>query len=140
MRQLRFVALAAAIVMIAACGGSGSSGGNLNTGPGPNPTPTPTPTPSPNTVTLANLAFNPPSLNVSAGTTVTWNWNDCSDTGGYGGYGTCVSHSVVFDDGSGISSIVQGQGSFTRTFTTAGTYNYHCGIHGAAMTGKIIVS
>lgn len=137
MRQWKLVALSAALVTISACGGSGSSGGNLNTGPGP--TPTPTPTPPSTTVTLANLAFNPGSLSVSVGATVTWTWNDCGGSGGYGP-GTCVQHGVVFDDGSGIVSPIQDTGTFTRTFNTAGTFNYHCAIHGAAMTGKIIVS
>ena len=136
MRQWKLVALSAALVTISACGGSGSSGGNVSTGPGNPPPPPPPPS---NSVVLANQAFSPASLNVSLGATVTWDWNDCSGTGGYGP-GTCVQHSVVFDDGSNIASPVQDQGTFTRTFSTAGSFNYHCGIHGAAMTGKIIVS
>jgi plastocyanin len=44
---------------------------------------------------------------------------------------------VTFDDG--LSSPTQDQGSYSRTFSAAGTYNYHCAVHGAAMAGSITV-
>jgi plastocyanin len=66
---------------------------------------------------------------------VTWTWNSCSSDG-YGGT-TCVAHSILFDDGTASGS--QSDGSWARTFTTAGTYKYHCTIHGAAMSGTITV-
>jgi plastocyanin len=90
-----------------------------------------------NTVTLSESSFSPGSLAVSAGTTVTWQWGSCSDAGGYGGYATCVSHNVVFDDG--VSSGVQSQGTFTRSFPNKGTFKYHCSIHGAGMSGQVTV-
>ena len=93
--------------------------------------------PSANVVTLANQAFTPATLSVSKGTTVTWNWNDCGDTGGYGG-GGCVQHSVVFDDGTSGSAL-QDTGTFSRTFAASGTFKYHCGVHGTAMVGQIVV-
>jgi plastocyanin len=45
---------------------------------------------------------------------------------------------VVLDDGSASSS-VQSSGSYTHQFSTAGTYSYHCAVHGTAMSGKIVV-
>ena len=48
-----------------------------------------------------------------------------------------AQHSVTFDDGT--TSPTQDQGTYTRTFGAAGTYNYHCSIHGAAMAGTITV-
>ena len=44
-----------------------------------------------------------------------------------------------FDDGSNISSGSQSSGTFSRTFTAAGTYKYHCTIHGSAMSGQVVV-
>jgi plastocyanin len=29
--------------------------------------------------------------------------------------------------------------TYTFTFTTPGTYSYDCAVHGAAMTGRIVV-
>jgi plastocyanin len=132
MKLSKLIALSAATALFAACGGS--SGANLSTGPG---TPPPPPPPA-NSVTLANQLFAPSTLTVTAGTTVTWVWNDCGGGGGYG-TGTCVQHSVVFDDGTSGSPL-QDTGTFTRTFSTAGTFSYHCGVHGSAMTGKIVVN
>jgi plastocyanin len=70
---------------------------------------------------------------------VTWKWDSCSDPGAYGGYSTCVSHNVTFDDGSNLSSGSQSSGTYSRTFPAAGTYKYHCSIHGAAMSGQVVV-
>ncbi len=123
--------------LAASCGGSSGGGGYTTsptgtTGGGNNP-PSPTAT---NEVTLSEATFQPSSITVAKGTTVTWTWNSCSDNG-YGGYATCVSHSVNFDDGT--SSATQSQGTFARTFNAAGTYKYHCAIHGQAMSGQVTV-
>ena len=91
------------------------------------------------TVQVGNDLFAPDSLVVPVATAVTWRWNSCTgSTDPYGGGQTCVTHSVTFDDGSGGSER-QSSGSYTRTFAAAGTYPYHCAIHGAAMAGRIIV-
>jgi plastocyanin len=73
---------------------------------------------------------------VAVGATVNWTWNTC--TGDVYSGQTCVAHSVTFDDGP--ASATQEKGTFTRSFTAAGTYTYHCAVHGAAMTGKIVVN
>lgn len=125
-----------AVVTLAACGGSG---GGYNTDPGSsgnNPPPPPPPSGSSNTVTLQATSFSPTTISVNAGTTVTWEWAPCTDDG-YGG--TCPTHAVTFDDGSNIASATQSTGTFTRTFATAGTYKYHCAIHGATMSGQVVV-
>ena len=69
------------------------------------------------------------------GATVQWAWNSCTGDA-YSGQ-MCTSHSVTFDDGT--TSPTQDQGTFNRTFNAAGTYNYHCLVHGAAMSGSITV-
>lgn len=141
MRNTRFLAAPLVALLLAACGGGGGGGGSYATGPGTNPGNNGGNgnNSSPNTVTLTADAFSPSVLAVAAGTTVTWNWNSCTDSGGYGGYSTCVSHDILFDDGSNITSGSMSSGTFSRTFSAAGTYKYHCTIHGAAMSGEVDV-
>jgi plastocyanin len=139
MLRIRAIVPALCALAIAACGGGGGSptgptGGNNNPGGNPNPNPN-----AGHTVKLTTDAFTPTSLTVAPGTTVLWSWDSCT-TGddGYGGYGTvCVAHNIVFDDGTTSNS--QSSGTFTRRFDTAGEFKYHCAIHGAAMSGKIVV-
>lgn len=61
---------------------------------------------------------------VAAGDSVTWTWR--------GG----ESHSVTF--AAGASSVTQKTGTFKRAFDTQGTYDYHCVVHGTAMSGVIV--
>jgi plastocyanin len=133
-----------ALSLAAACGGGGSGGG-YSTGPtGGNNNPPPTggnnnPVTT-NTVTLTTDSFSPSNISIAKGTAVTWNWDSCTTPGdGYGGYGptTCVAHNIMFDDG--ITSSSQSSGTFTRQFDVAGTFKYHCAIHGAAMSGQVVV-
>jgi plastocyanin len=80
-------------------------------------------------VAVSNFAFEPQTITVTAGTTVDWN-----DIGG--------RHTVEFDDGSFKSEEMVAGGQTSRTFSTPGTYPYHCGLHGDAgsgMAGTVIV-
>jgi plastocyanin len=64
------------------------------------------------------FGFNPKTLPVPVGTTVTW-----KNT-------TQVAHTVTSDDGTSFDSgIVPAGGTFTFRFTKAGSYAYHCDIH-----------
>ena len=114
---------------VAACGG----GGDETTGPETGRSNTPPPAGG---ISVTNNAFNPASKTITVGTTVTWAWNSCSGGGGYDPE-TCVAHSVNFDDGT--NSPLQEKGTYVRTFTAAGSYPYHCAVHGSAMAGTIIV-
>jgi plastocyanin len=122
-----------ALVSLSACGGGSgypTGSGSQNPPGGQNPPPSTT-----NAVSVQNNRFNPAATTVSVGTTVTWTWDACSDDG-YGGR-TCVDHSVTFDDG--VGSTTRSTGSYQRQFNTAGTFSYHCAIHGAAMAGQVVV-
>jgi plastocyanin len=77
-------------------------------------------------VTVGNNVFTPATLNVDVGRTVTWVWSP-------GG----VNHNVTFDDGS-PGSATQSSGNFQRTFATAGSFAYHCTIHGAAVMHGVV--
>jgi len=133
MRIIEKSLIAILCVSFAACGGSSPGEPKTNNNP-PNNTPPVTG----NSVTVENNSFAPGALSVSPGQTVTWTWDACSGTDPYTGQpGTCVSHGVTFDDGT--ASGLQQQGTYTRTFATAGTYRYHCPVHGTAMSGTITV-
>jgi uncharacterized membrane protein YgcG len=78
-------------------------------------------------VTVANNSFSPRNFTATVGSTVTWVWN----SGG-------TQHNVTFDD---QASPTQGSGTYARNFTAAGTYAYHCTIHGpTVMFGTVIVN
>ena len=79
-----------------------------------------------NTVSIANGAFNPSTLTISIGETVTWTL-------------TNGTHTVVSDDGSWVSGSLSIGGTFTHQFDTAGEFGYKCGIH-ETMTGSITVT
>jgi len=126
---MKRILVALTVAAVYACGGGGSA-----TAPTKQSGNTPPPAGG---VSVTNDAFSPATKTISTGTTVKWAWNTCSGDPYYGGTTTCVSHSVTFDDGA--TSPTQDQGTFERTFNTAGTFNYHCLIHGSAMTGTITV-
>jgi plastocyanin len=132
--MLKQVSTAVAIACILACGGSG--GGGYATGPTAPPPTGNTPPPASNGISVTNDAYTPNSMTVAVGSTVNWTWNTC--TGDVYSGQSCVAHSVTFDDGP--TSDTQEKGTFTRSFAAAGTYTYHCAVHGAAMTGKIVVN
>jgi len=78
-------------------------------------------------VSIPGFSFQPQNINVSAGTTVTWTNLDSTSH-------TVTSDTGLFDSGS----LSNGQ-TFSRTFNTAGNYDYHCSIH-SFMTGRVVVS
>ena len=75
---------------------------------------------------ISNFSFVPPMLGITAGTQVQWTNQD-----------TAV-HTVVADDASFQSSGLQRNATFSQTFSTPGTYSYHCSIH-PFMKGTIVV-
>ena len=137
------------LVLLAACGGSSTSTGTTpttSTTPTTATTPTTGTTSTPTTAATqacndktviiitdsrGSFAFSPATLTIKTGTTVTW-----KNT-------TAAPHTVTSDDGktfnSGTSNPIAAQsGTFSFTFTTAGTFAYHCEIH-PFMKATIIV-
>ncbi|GAB3394871.1 cupredoxin domain-containing protein [Amycolatopsis echigonensis] len=70
-------------------------------------------------VEMKGYKFNPASLTIAAGDTVTWTNHDTAP------------HNVVVTDGPEkfSSPTLQTGGTFSHTFTKAGTYSYYCSIH-----------
>ena len=77
------------------------------------------------TVVIEDLAFEPETLEVKVGDTVTWTWKDGA-----------VTHDVKGDD---FKSEVLSEGTFQHQFEKPGTYDYVCTLH-PNMTGTIEVN
>jgi plastocyanin len=118
---LAIVAALAASLALTGCNSSsnpyGSNGGN-NTSSGNNS--------APNTVVIYNYAFGTPTLAVARGTTVTWQNTDV------------VAHTATSDAGTWDTGSIAPGASKSITFSTAGTFPYHCIVH-PMMTGVIVV-
>jgi plastocyanin len=108
-RQLRWVLLG---VVLVGCGGSGK--------------PTATSAGSATAPIIKDFAFSPSPIRVKAGTTVTWTNKDSTQ------------HTVRADNGTFTSPHLGTGVTFTHTFSTAGTYTYHCAIHDY-MKGTVVV-
>lgn len=139
MSSVRLVVAAGILIAATACGSNYSS-----STPAPSPSPSPAPSPSPSSVppdgsttvtavtipigasVLGNRAFAPDDLNVTVGTTVTWMNTDS------------VAHTSTSNAAGWDSGIVNPGGQFSTTFSTAGTYQYHCAIH-PGMVGTVVV-
>src|SRR3972149_10807090 len=124
MRKLApLMLLIGVMVVLAACYPFGySSNWATETLP---PTPTTPTTPSPTvstangtaTVIIDNFAYNPATLIVTKGTTVTW-------TNKYP-----LAHRVNADGGGFASGNLGTRSSFKWTFNESGNYTYHCENH-----------
>lgn len=77
-------------------------------------------------VKIDNFSFTPPTITIAAGATVHWTNRDD------------IPHTVVADDQSFKSKVLDTDQDYSRTFTMPGTYSYFCSIH-PRMTGKVVV-
>ena len=117
---------------LTACGGSSSMSAN-----GSNPTGSGGGGIAAN-VTIANTAYSPASITITAGGSVKWTNTDAT------------THSVTADAAGGFDSNLTGSmpdpyggssggGTFTQKFASAGTFAYHCTYH-ASMHGTVTVN
>ena len=117
--------VATALFSLAACGGATSPDGGGGSAVGQ--------------VTVGDIFFrsarngsqNPAVDTIVAGTSVTWSWNGGSHSIQSTGLPPEVFRNSVVMAGA--------QDSYTVTFRDPGTYTYQCAVHGAAMTGRIVV-
>jgi plastocyanin len=118
-RNTRILATAS-LLTLAACGSSSVYGTT---------SPPPSTQPSGTVDATAGLAFTPRTVTISAGQSVTFRFSS-------------VAHDVIFDtQNTGTPTDIGGGNtnvSIQRTFTTPGTYQYHCDIH-PSMTGSVVV-
>jgi amicyanin len=76
-------------------------------------------------VLIKDFKFQPPSITIKKGDTITWT------------HPGSASHTVKFKDSE--SPILKNGGKYSKTFNTAGTFDYECGIH-PYMKGTVIVT
>jgi hypothetical protein len=130
-RRLASLALSLSAAALAACGGGygttyptgggtggggGGPAGAVNVGPGLTFT------------SRHNGTANDAVDTVAVGGAVTWTWT------GTDGHSVQSVGTTSF-----ASSPVKNSGTYAVTFATAGTYRYQCAVHGAAMTGRVVV-
>ena len=143
--RLAVIALLAGTLVLAGCGtstaGTGGTPPTATTAPTAAPTntvPAPTNTPSGPRAAVSitssggygTFGFKPGTLSIKTGSTVTWTDN------------TSAPHTVTSDAGdpAAFNGSLGGNGAtFSFTFTTPGTYKYHCSIH-PYMTATVIVT
>jgi len=124
--HVRRFAVAAAF-LAAACGGDGYGSGSAGpTGP---VDPGTAPVPAATVQATPAERFTPPAVVLSVGGTTTFEFGS-------------LGHNVFFDNApagapANITAVTTNQ-SVARTFTTAGTYIYHCHVH-PNMTGAVFV-
>lgn len=84
----------------------------------------------PNTVLISDFAYNPETITIKKGTTITWTNQDDA------------RHDVAPTGGAAdfqASELLAKGESYTFTFNTAGTYTYQCSPH-PYMTGTVVVT
>src|SRR5689334_2072711 len=83
------------------------------------------------TVDMMNFKFNPQTITVNVGDSITWKNGDN------------VEHTATADDGSFNTDDVEAGQAKTITFSKAGTFAYYCKYHGGpggkGMSGTITV-
>jgi plastocyanin len=77
-------------------------------------------------VTVADMAFGPSSVTVGLGESVTWTFQDAT------------AHTSTSDQGFWDSGTRSGGATYSRAFTSAGTFAYTCTFH-SMMRGKVAV-
>lgn len=82
--------------------------------------------PGPGAVGIEGFAFDPPVVNVTAGTAVEWTNRDPAE------------HTVTSAGGAFGSDVLASDQSFSHRFDERGTYEYRCAIH-PEMKGKVKV-
>ena len=115
MRSILVISVIVLVVSGAACGSSTSTANSCGSS-GANA----------NVNTTSSNSFSPNTATITHGQTVCWQ-NSSS-----------VDHTVTADNGDFDTNLPVGQ-IFLHTYSTAGTFTYHCKIH-AGMTGTIHVN
>jgi plastocyanin len=80
-------------------------------------------------ISMSGMLFSPASKTVTKGTVIKWTNNDS------------YAHTVTSNDGTSFDSgNIAGGATYSYTAATVGTFDYHCNIHGVAMSGTLIVT
>lgn len=112
-RRLAIAALVLLPLVGAACGGGDDGGGSSDEGA------------APGTVKVVDNKFEPSTIEIAPGDTVTWSFEGS------------VNHNVK-GEGADFASETQKDGEFEKQFNSAGVYEYVCTLH-PGMKGKVVV-
>ena len=113
--------LAGGLVVIVACGGGDNGTGPVDGGGG-------TLVHATRVTATSTRVFNPNAVTIPAGDTIYYTFES-------------VQHNVIFDTPGNPGDVPNTiNATVKRKFPTAGTFNYHCSIHPAQMTGTITVT
>jgi len=99
--------IACTVLLFSACSKSSSTYGSNTPPAGSNS----------NKVSIYNMSFAAAVTTVTKGTTLTWTNNDNT------------THTVTANDNSFASNNLNKGDSYTHTFSSIGTFAYHCSIH-----------
>jgi plastocyanin len=81
---------------------------------------------APGAVKVVDYTFSPAEVKIPVGQTITWTFADEA------------GHDVVSTEGTFKSEVLGSGGTYSFTFSRAGTFDYFCSIH-PSMKGKVIV-
>ena len=79
------------------------------------------------TVTIADFAFDPATIEVAVGDSITWTNDDST------------AHTATVEGGGPDTGSLAGGASGTLTFDEPGTYTYRCAFHPGSMQGEVVV-
>ena len=83
------------------------------------------------------MQFSPSSVEINVGDKVNWIWN--GPTGFPYQYHTVTSGTPTQPNSLFNSGQLRPPATYSHTFNTAGTFPYYCQVHGAMMTGSVVV-
>jgi plastocyanin len=75
-------------------------------------------------IAVSAFEFDPADRTIATGDTIEWSWSTSPD-----------EHNVRFTSGSETSGAPATSDTYSRTFTSAGTYDYYCEVHGTPQGG-----
>jgi plastocyanin len=93
------------------------------------------------------LAFAPAMVTINVGGTVTWTWDSGPHTVTSGRPGQADGNFCSLPPGTAVSAAACASTNYAasppytyaHTFSTVGSFPYYCTVHGAAMTGTVVV-
>jgi amicyanin len=116
--RIRGILVAVTTLLFLSCSKKDSTSNNNNNPPSGS---------NSNKVSISNMKFVSSSITINKNITVTWTNVDA------------MPHTVTADDNSFTSDELNQNDTYSHTFTTDGTFDYHCAIH-TGMKGTVVVN
>ena len=91
------------------------------------------------TVDIVGLTFEPAEITVAVGDTVTWEVTESIGATHSVTSGAPGGPDIGAEFDSGDEGLINVGETFEHTFENAGTFPYYCTVHGASMSGEVVV-